>query len=314
MGKKTFSVLGDSMSTFRGLIPSENRWFYDSGDEYQTGISSKEQTWWWKAIAAEGGEFLSNASFSGSMVQGWGFPAGSSMERAQQILGPDGEEPDVVYVYMGINDYGWGSPEAQAKGGSFASPASFDSCKRSLLECPDIDSPSGFSELESQVDPKEYEWADTAGLAPEGALDRFGEAYSRLIQNVRTVAPNAEVRCITLSPARIKDTDTVFCYAIRGIELDDYNDAIRNAAKENGAKVVDVRELGLDYYSIDGTHPTPEGMEQLACMVLASLGDEDALSGHMEGMESMREPQDGLEAGNPNSPAKASGWKLVVEK
>lgn len=48
------------------------------------------------------------SSFSGSVVEGFGFPAGDSPERIAALRGASGELPDTVLIYMGINDYGWG--------------------------------------------------------------------------------------------------------------------------------------------------------------------------------------------------------------
>lgn len=310
---KLYSVMGDSISTFRGIIPPENRWLYDDDDSYGTGVTSPDDTWWARVIADEGGKLLSNASFSGSMIEGWGFPAGSSKERARQLLGSDGSAPDVVLIYMGINDYGWGSEKAQAAGGSFASPANFDKDMRSIKECPDIDAPSGFPEAVPQVPSREYEGSHPDDLAPSDAVQRFKAAYVEMIANIRDVAPKAEIRCITLSPARIKDVDTAFCYSLRGVELDEYNDAIREAASTTGSKLIDVRSLGLDYDSKDGTHPTLEGMEQLAMLVEAASGDNGILDRYPSGMKSIRRAEGELKAGEEGAPVTDQGWKCVVE-
>lgn len=310
---KKYSVLGDSISTFRGIIPLENRWLYDEEDSYGTGVASVDETWWAKVIADEGGQLLANASFSGSMVEGWGFPAGSSFERARQLLGADGQRPDVVLVYMGINDYGWGSAKAQAAGGSFATPANFDHEMRSIKKCPDIDAPSGFPDADPQVPSHIYADSLPGELAPKDATAHFKDAYLKMLQNIRCVAPDAEIRCITLSPARIKGRDTAFCYALRGVDLDEYNDKIREAAAEMGASPVDVRALGLDYWSKDGTHPTAEGMLQLAALVRAASGDENALDDYPSGMESVRLPAGELTAEDDGAPVTDQGWKCIVD-
>lgn len=49
-----------------------------------------------------------NSSFSGSVVEGFGFPAGDSPERIAALRGASDELPDTVLIYMGINDYGGG--------------------------------------------------------------------------------------------------------------------------------------------------------------------------------------------------------------
>lgn len=242
---KTYSVLGDSISTFEGVVSADNRCYYDAADTNGTGVASQDETWWSRVIDAEDGELLANASFSGSMVQGDGFPAGRHPSRANQLLGDDGRAPDAVLVFIGINDYGWGSPEAQVVGGSEAAPkgASYD-----------------------------LEGIDPAGGAPDDAPERFEAAYAEMLANVREVAPYAEIWCVTLLPGRMaRHAKGAFCYRLRGIDIDDYNEAIRNAAENAGALVADVAELGFDYDAADGTHPTKEGMVQFAALVEAAM-------------------------------------------
>lgn len=243
---KTYSVLGDSISTFEGVVPAENRCYYDAADTNGTGVASQDETWWSRVIDAEDGELLANASFSGSMVQGDGFPAGRHPSRANQLLGDDGRAPDAVLVFIGINDYGWGSPEAQVVGGSEAAP-----------KC---------------VDPAAFPDVNPSGPAPADAVQRFERAYSEMLDNVREAAPEAEVWCVTLLPGRMaRHAKGAFCYRLRGIDIDDYNEAICNAAENAGALVADVAELGFDYDAADGTHPTKEGMVQFAALVEAAM-------------------------------------------
>lgn len=242
---KTYSVLGDSISTFEGVVSADNRCYYDAADTNGTGVASQDETWWSRVIDAEDGELLANASFSGSMVQGDGFPAGRHPSRANQLLGDDGCAPDAVLVFIGINDYGWGSPEAQVVGGSEAAPkgASYD-----------------------------LDGVDPAGGADDDAAERFEAAYAEMLANVREVAPYAEIWCVTLLPGRMaRHAKGAFCYRLRGIDIDDYNEAIRNAAENAGALVADVAELGFDYDAADGTHPTKEGMVQFAALVEAAM-------------------------------------------
>ncbi len=257
------SVFGDSISTFDGVIPDENRWYYDGADTNGTGVARPADTWWMRSIEHDGGELLANASFSGSMVQGAGFPAGRSFERARQVLGPNGEAPDGVWVFIGINDYGWGSPEAQVVGGSEAAPA----CARA----------------------EDFSGVDPAGPAGTDAAARFEGAYREMLGNIRLVAPDADVRCLTLLPGRELGRDeSAFCWSLRGVLLDDYNDAIRWAAREAGASVVDVCALGYDYDAVDGTHPDTEGMRQIAALVAATRGDASAMEGYPKRLASTR--------------------------
>lgn len=306
-----YSIFGDSISTFRGIIPSINRWFYDADDVNGTGVNDPAQTWWGRVINREGGRLVSNASFSGAMVQGAGFPAGSSKARCIQVIGENGEQPDIVLVYMGINDYGWGTPETQKAGGSVSSPANYDhdhhpidkpfdidceassdlkSCATTAAADKTIDSSVVDKAIDSSAADRERGRADC-----DDFVTLFQQAYEKMLSNIRDVVPKAEIRCLTLSPARIIGKPGRFCYALRGVELDSYNDAIKRACTNIGAVCVDIRSLGLDYSSIDGTHPDLIGMRQLADMYFAALGDDHILDDYEEGMESSIEDiDDGL--------------------
>ena len=150
-----------------------------------------------------------------------------------------------MLVFIGINDYGWGGAEAQAAGHSHAMPHCID-----LATVPE----------------------QVAGAAPADAVERFGAAYRTMLRNIRTAAPKAAVYCITLLPGRTRGVDhPEFCYRLRGHHLDEYNDAIREAAAAEGCRVANVQAFGRDYDSLEGTHPTNLGMRQFASMVVRAM-------------------------------------------
>lgn len=243
--KKRISVIGDSISTFEGFIPTINRCFYYPGNASMTGVPTVADTWWMRTIDALDAEFLANASYSGSMVEGIGFPAGESPERARQVLGSGDEMPDDILVFYGINDYGWGGAVAQAEGRATNVPVWFD-----LLGYPE----------------------GVAGVAPEDAVSLFEQAYERMLANLHEVVPSSSIHCITLLPGRVKGHRKAdFCYALRGDSLDEYNEAIAHAAAAQGCDVVDIRAFGYDYQASDGTHPDDVGMQQIAAMVVAAM-------------------------------------------
>lgn len=245
MAQRTFSVFGDSISTFEGVTSPSNRIYYEGELRRKTGVLEPGDTWWARVIERFGGRLVSNAAFSGSMVDGAGFPAGRSHERVAEIVGPGGEEPDDVLVFIGINDYGWGGARAQAAGRSAAMPR----CAEALAV------PAG-----------------EPGPATEDSLPSFSRAYGAMLSLMREMCPSARIWCLTLLPGReLGAVRPGFAYRLRGVDLDDYNDAIRAAAAANGCRVADVRAAGFDYEAIDGTHPTRRGMEQLAALVVATM-------------------------------------------
>lgn len=242
--KRRISILGDSISTFEGCNPDGFAVYYEGERRRATGVVHATDTWWAQVMVALDAMPWRVAAYSGSMVEGAGFPAANSAERIA-ALARDGEAPDVVIAFIGINDYGWGSAMAQAAGRGNAVP-----------ECLDL----------ATIEPR------VPGLAGTDAAERFGAAYEAMLTRIRDAYPQAEVWCCTLCPGRVVGSEhSTFAYNLRGVPFDCYNDAIRAAAAHTGCHVADVAALGYDYEALDGTHPTKRGMRQLAALVLQAM-------------------------------------------
>lgn len=98
---KTVSILGDSISTYKGYIPSSYPAFYP----YPTAdFGDVNQTWWMRVINNLGMKLLKNNSYSGSCVSsGTGESSTSKESRLQELF--DGETlPDIIIIFMGAND------------------------------------------------------------------------------------------------------------------------------------------------------------------------------------------------------------------
>ena len=317
-----FSIMGDSMSTLGGFIPPRWRCHYE-GEVSIPGVDCEGATWWGQVIAHFGGHLVANSSFSGSTVEGFGFPAGCSTERAESLIGIGGEKPQVVLVFMGINDYGWGSARNQVMGNSASRSAN----------------------------PQDLDGQEPVLLTVDGnAIQRFKNAYATMLDNIHAVAPDAQIWCLTLAPAftgsaedtaHVTDTTSttdkasnystasqapasspLFIYRVRGIDLDEYNEAIRVCAQEAGAYIADVRAFGVDYESVDNTHPSALGMKQIASMVCAqmegkpasiaaSAGDYPALA---SAPASRRHCDKSTCEGCPYSPVTPASWILTCGK
>lgn len=96
-GKK-ISILGDSISTFAGWIPSSNANYYTGSN---CGVKTVEDTWWKKTINALGMQLEINNSWSGSRVT----TTRSTDEAGCMTRCTSLGSPDVIIVYMGINDF-----------------------------------------------------------------------------------------------------------------------------------------------------------------------------------------------------------------
>ena len=106
---KSFSIIGDSISTYLNYIPDGFKHFYP----YPTAdVSDVNMTWWMQVINKMGGTLFANNSYSGSCVSGSATSATKYMDRLEytQI---NGETPDVILVYMGSNDCASGNITAQ---------------------------------------------------------------------------------------------------------------------------------------------------------------------------------------------------------
>lgn len=243
---KKFSILGDSVSTLAGFNPEGFRAYYEGERGKMLGVTKPGDTWWGQVIRHFNGELLANASFSGSLVEGGSFPAGDSDARVAALACGEAE-PDVVVLFMGINDYGWGGMTAQVAGHGAAVPSALDTQASSELQIP--------------------------GLADAQAAHYFEVAYDSLLRRLGVGYPQAEIWCCTLVPGRVAGSaHSTFAYCLRGVHFDCYNQAIRNSAQRAGCTLVDLRAQGRDYEASDGTHPTARGMRQLASMVIAARG------------------------------------------
>ena len=95
---KTYSVLGDSISTYTGYVPEGNAIYYTGSN---CGVNNVNQTWW-KQIEHKLGLILNkNNSWAGSKVTG--NETSSATIRATQL--DNGSHPDIIFLYMGINDF-----------------------------------------------------------------------------------------------------------------------------------------------------------------------------------------------------------------
>ena len=98
------SILGDSISTFGGWSNNtaynstigSNAVYYNGSRDGFTAVS---ETWWMQTITRSGLELVVNNSWSGDCVTNRG------ISRAKQLHNNDGREPDIIAVYLGINDF-----------------------------------------------------------------------------------------------------------------------------------------------------------------------------------------------------------------
>lgn len=108
---KYFSVLGDSISTLSGVSLPDNASFYVGDKQFETGVFTMLDTWWGQVISRFGGELLVNNSISGSTVIKhplYEIPSYGCSDERTSALSKEGQKPDVIMVFLGINDWGNG--------------------------------------------------------------------------------------------------------------------------------------------------------------------------------------------------------------
>lgn len=101
MKPTTFSILGDSISTFEGYNPPENEIFYPKEG---CDVLQKEHTWWHILQDRLNLHLVMNESYSGSRITRTGArPPSSSFldQRRQNRL-----QGDIIIIFGGTNDFG----------------------------------------------------------------------------------------------------------------------------------------------------------------------------------------------------------------
>ena len=127
---KKVSVLGDSYSTFIGIIPSNYATFYPND---RNDVKEVEQTWWSLYTKAKGYTLEKNDSWGGTTICGTGYGRMDS-SRSNFISRVDSlGNPDIIFVFGGTNDAWANSPVGEYQYSDWTK----DDCKnfRPALAC-----------------------------------------------------------------------------------------------------------------------------------------------------------------------------------
>ena len=106
MKGKKLSILGDSISTYKGISNDEkaNSTIY-SNPYYYGGAFPVERTYWGIILRELEWTLCVNNSWSGGNLSGRDLEF-SGVNRANNLSRDDGEMPDIIIVFMGMNDLG----------------------------------------------------------------------------------------------------------------------------------------------------------------------------------------------------------------
>jgi lysophospholipase L1-like esterase len=236
MTQMSISIMGDSISTFKGYIPAGYHDFFpDNG-----AVTDVNDTWWKSAVDDLGMKLCVNASSSGSTCAGDSTSKGDPQSgcddlRVNGLTGADGETPDIIIVYMGTND---------------------------LLESIPLGSNDGTVKVsEGNIE----NFSDAYTLM----LDKLHTAYPDAAIYCCTIT------CIGGWGEDGSLVEFVNG-ASAGLRAQDYNACIKQIAANKGASVIDLYNCGITLDNLqdttaDGVHPTPLGMSYIAAKVKASL-------------------------------------------
>ncbi len=211
------SILGDSISTYEGYIPVGYDAYYEVWNCMRNGLKTVDDTWWKRVLDYFGWELCVNNSFSGSRVSGLTFPSANVDTRAKQLHKKD-KMPDIILIYIGFNDFGFGAKNRPRR------------------------------------------------IREEKDAAYFFDAYRLMLEKIKETYPNAKVICATLLEGYCCDDKTwTMPQILYGEEtFSSYNDSIRLACRRENVSLVDLNATNIRYETLDGTHPTVTGHEQLA--------------------------------------------------
>ena len=248
---KTFSLIGDSISTYAGHLVSSKQGY--DGTAYNTyyphtdnDLDNVTKTWWWKLCDLSGMVLMNNCAWSGSQATGTSTNttsaiAGCSTRRVEDLSFASNTNPDIIIIYIGINDL-----KDRALGS----------------------------------------WTGNDEIPAEGTIVTFREAYALMTKKVLARYPASEVYCCTIldagrTPFDTDDgTQTISSYPTKNIDtgctVAMYNNAIREIAHALGAMVVDIHGCGinfwnLDTYTGDRVHPNSAGATLIADKVYKDI-------------------------------------------
>lgn len=105
-------IIGDSYSTFEGMIPKGFHCFYDSVPTRNTDLTELSDTWWMRVLDSTESKLILNSSYSGSTVCHTGYGKEDASEtsfvtRLDRLIDSgffNENKIDTVFVFGGTND------------------------------------------------------------------------------------------------------------------------------------------------------------------------------------------------------------------
>ncbi len=235
---KQISILGDSISTLKGFLPPFCKSFYMQNPHADcSGISRPEDTWWMQIISQLGGDLCINNSYSGSLVCGMDFPSATHLLRFGEL---------------------------HCNPGAYHFPMRNGRIQKSLctkLLYPDI----------ILVTMGTNDWCFRSPI--EGDLqskNNFCYAYDVMLRKLKSKYPESRIVCATLFQKNNAVPDALH-------PIEEYNTVIKKNAALHECMVADLAQFDDPIETIDGIHPTYQGMRTLAELWMRCLTDHDKI-------------------------------------
>lgn len=238
-GKTYISFLGDSISTYSGYsdnteynhtIGGNAVWYPNAG--FSGADILAEDTWWYQVLTESEYELCVNNSYSGSVVQ----DKNTYESRAKNLHNNDRIAPDIIVIYIGINDFHYADYNKNGIGIYDGidvppeNPANFSEAYGRMLYNISAKYPQAEIYCCTLLPDHKYE--------PDG-VNAQGDALTDYNAAIRSLATNMGAKIVDL-------------YAESGL------------IDEN-----------IESYTFDGLHPTAEGMDFISQCVVTSIRKED---------------------------------------
>ncbi len=225
-GGKQLSIMGDSISTYKGISNNTeynstiggNAVWYGDGAINSAKLWDYEYTYWGSLLRNMDMELCVNNSWSGDSLCG-----GRAFGRATNLHNNENVNPDLILTYYGINDT-WGNGRECSNLPELLKNKGDKSSKEVVAEW--------FEALLAKAESKDFK--DGWGQSYSG----WDEAYALMLYKMTEKYTDAKVVCITLTHNGAKVN-----YASSDERVPVYNECIKAIAEYFGALVVEQRNV-----------------------------------------------------------------------
>ncbi len=252
-GDKYVSVLGDSISTYEGYTVSGNDlWYTSSANIPKAGLTGHTDTYWGRFLAQCNMKLAVNNAWSGSRFGGKANKVGDKVFDRARSLAKEGQKPDLIFAYYGINNTASNAP-CQSAGDLMV-----------LLE--NRGSKAKAEVIEQWLSNfKNNNYTGGADSAP----DTFDKCYAYMLYTLSVNYEDAQVVCLSLVPTQASN------YTASATLVPQYNEIIKELCDYFGYIYVDqsatMNANVSEAFQTDGLHPNYEGHRRMFETVVNTL-------------------------------------------